>query len=128
MAWVKAWATSGTIINLSSGGSGYFYIIYYFNVFDVYSNGIIINNIPCTPTDWIHITAVRNNEGLSFYINGVCVSQKSGSASSFTTTRVTIGANVTTNPYFNGALDEIRIYNRALSEAEIKKLMTVGMK
>jgi len=82
-----------------------------------------------TPNTWQHITAVRNNGTISIYINGVHkLSTTEGtntpsyplspiagamSFSSYTPPRY--------NP-LNGKMDELRIYNRALSNIEIASL------
>ncbi len=70
---------------------------------------------------WYHLVAVKNGTVVRTYINGV--QDDSGTAPS-TTNDVTnhrIGAMYTTNPdyYFNGTIDEVRIYNRALTADEI---------
>ena len=79
---------------------------------------------------WDHVVFTRevnpSNFSLSLYLNGEMVKKVWSSA--FTSQNLTttgdlgIGAQIRTssvNSYFDGSLDELKIYNRALSDAEI---------
>ena len=70
--------------------------------------------------EWIHITVTFDGTTATFYING----EKTGSGpftfGSNTEAHVQFGVCGSDLTYpFNGALDEIRIYNRALSQGEV---------
>jgi hypothetical protein len=83
------------------------------------------------PTDtatWHHGAITFDNGNLSFYVDGAldttirnlpAITQFSGSAS-LQIGYCPAGGN------FNGKLDDIRIYNRALSDIEIQKLFTIS--
>ena len=96
----------------------------------------IINNrtdidhivVPLPPLNqWSHIVAtVENGNIVTIYKNGEYVDSKTLSVSldsnTLSTRPVQIGGKSTENKCFNGLIDEVRIYNRALSENEIKML------
>jgi len=80
---------------------------------------------------WYHVTGVYNAQGNSIktYINGVLDRDLEGvesNALASTTGDFIMGrepwTNVTATRFFNGSLDEVRVYNRALSDQEIKTL------
>ena len=71
---------------------------------------------------WYHIAIVKNIycEEVSIYINGEVDTQTSCLVGDQTTnTDLYLGSYLATGNYFEGALDEIRILNRALSPGEI---------
>ena len=67
---------------------------------------------------------------LRFYVNGVAGASVNGSLYNYNLDTVTIGGNLiggtTTKPTFNGLIDEISIYNRALSDTEIQSIYSAG--
>ena len=80
---------------------------------------------------WQHICVVRNGEIFSTYINGLLnstavvpsVSINTPSMNSLAETKIGINWPAFPNyEYFNGKIDDIRIYNRALTQAEITYL------
>ena len=90
---------------------------------------------------WIHITYVYDGKGLTssgkIYRNGVYITTTGtatgGSYVAMTNTTAlgTIGlvwldSSAPTRGYANGAADDIRVYNRALSPQEIQKLYNLG--
>lgn len=83
-----------------------------------------------TLNQWHHVAAVRNNGSLSIYIDGVFrYSTPEGATNPSYPLNMIAGAfswggysPPRYNP-FNGKLDELRIYNRALSAAEISQLV-----
>lgn len=79
---------------------------------------------------WQHFMMTYDNDSLSLYVNGQLQSRIfKGFASSFSTSEpvyVAKSGNSLNNRYFNGALDDIRIYNRVLSPTEIATLYVEG--
>ncbi|AUP78020.1 LamG-like jellyroll fold domain-containing protein [Flavivirga eckloniae] len=87
----------------------------------------ITNGTPLNINQWVHVTATYSNMNnlFSLYINGTLVSSQTiygpltGDSSSFT-----IGRHPDTNSnYFHGYIDEVRVFNKALTENEIKKMV-----
>jgi hypothetical protein len=76
---------------------------------------------------WVHMTAVRDGSMKYIYINGVLdVSDIMTGLRSGTYAHVYVGCNENEGfkgHFFNGLIDDIRIYNHALSPAEIQQLI-----
>ena len=70
--------------------------------------------------DWNHIMIVYDNKQPTIYLNGEAV------VTGFSSPRAIVYAPIQFGGmaygYFEGSMDEVRIYNRVLSAAEIKKL------
>jgi hypothetical protein len=73
---------------------------------------------------WIHAAAVYDGSSMKLYKDGVLVGQmpKSGNLSTSGSAGAFIGANPDGYGPFDGVLDDVRIYGRALSDAEISAL------
>ena len=78
------------------------------------------------PDKWNHLAATYDNTTLRLFVNGVQVGSRelpealvAGQGGP-----LTFGANNVWGERFNGLIDEVRIYNRALSAAEIGADMT----
>jgi len=78
---------------------------------------------------WVHIVGVINGTSSSdgkIYYNGVAQSasfSSGGSPASPASANIRIGAISSSQYFFNGFIDEVRIYNRTLSAAEINASM-----
>lgn len=77
---------------------------------------------------WTYVTGTYDGQTICLYIDGICVITQSYSGKIAQSDVLTIGKEYGGSQHINATLDEVRIYNRALSEDEIKKLMTVGVK
>ncbi|OQX03673.1 MAG: hypothetical protein BWK80_55170 [Desulfobacteraceae bacterium IS3] len=84
---------------------------------------------------WKHLVATYDGQKMKLFIDGVLNSEKTIAVTLFSPTSpqsMTIGAGINVDNgsygnsvyYFNGLIDELRIYNRALTEAEITQLYT----
>src|SRR5262249_58894639 len=74
---------------------------------------------------WSHLAATYSSGALRLYVNGSQVASGTGTGNINTSTgALRIGGNNIWGEYFTGRLDEVRIYNRALSQAEIQSDMT----
>lgn len=75
---------------------------------------------------WSHFAATYDGATLRVYLNGVLENQLAWAQGVFPgTAPLVIGANYF-NSVFNGLLDEISLYNRALSGAEIQQIYDAG--
>lgn len=76
------------------------------------------------PGQWKHLVFVHNGTQDKIYFDGAKVAEKNVAGTLNKTTRpLGIGFNpIDTANYFNGSLDEVQIYNRALTDAEIAAL------
>lgn len=77
------------------------------------------------PTEqWTHVTVVITGNTFNFYVNGNFDATDTATALATNSVPVSIGARFNGYPSlaypFVGTIDEVRIYNRALSEEEIK--------
>ncbi len=80
---------------------------------------------------WHHISGIFENKILKLYVDGILLTSKDASGLSYSynnTDPVTIGYHNLASYYyyFNGSIDDVRIYNRALSEIEVKELYNNG--
>ncbi len=75
---------------------------------------------------WTHIASTYNGSVLRLYINGVQVSTANVTGNMAATTNpLRIGGTTALSQYFTGLIDEVRIYNRALSQSEIQTDMNM---
>jgi len=80
---------------------------------------------------WQHVCAVRTDGStVSLYVNGVARATNNTNDRTITTTtsgKINIGAAGDFDVYyFDGGIDDVRIYNRALTPAEVKQLFQLG--
>jgi fibronectin type 3 domain-containing protein len=74
---------------------------------------------------WAHIATTYDGANLRLYVDGVLSGSLAATGSIATSTgQLRIGANTIWGEYFSGLIDEVRIYNRALTQAEIQTDMT----
>lgn len=78
---------------------------------------------------WQHVASVFNGSTVTLYVNGVAVSTQAQPAPTASTASLGIGIRPADSLRgFDGIIDEVRIYNRALSDSEMKQLYGMGRK
>lgn len=80
--------------------------------------------------EWHFVSTVyhTSNTKLQTFVDGIQnnIITVSGSVSSSPTSNTFIGSRNSTSGYFNGFMDEMRIYNKALTTSEIEKIYSYG--
>jgi hypothetical protein len=77
---------------------------------------------------WSHLAIVFNGSQALFYLNGALVSSKSLNASLTARGRqLRTGADADTAQFYKGILDNVRIYNRALTPSDVQSDMNTGL-
>ncbi len=70
---------------------------------------------------WSHLAATYDGSTLRFYVNGTEVASRSSTVlMPKTTGALRIGGNSIWGEFFQGTLDDVRIYDRSLSAAEVR--------
>jgi len=88
-------------------------------------NGTDISSTTVIEADqWYHIAGTLDAAGESnIYINGVLDNSATGSAKEYFIGPVNIGAYQNSSRFFDGMIDDVRIYSHILSEAEVQETM-----
>ena len=135
-AWVRpdayASACGGRGVIESGTADGYpnYGILYYGNNFvskvrNSAGSVVSVSSVsPVSASNWYHVAAVHNNatRQLRLYVNGVLESAAENVVSlpnTLAPLTVGYGQNCGVYNYFNGSIDEVRIWNRSLSAAEV---------
>ena len=80
-----------------------------------------------TANKWTHLAATYDGAYERLYVNGTQVAYKAQTGSmTVSSGALRIGGNSVWSEFFKGRIDEIRVYNRALSAAEIKTDMNTA--
>jgi glucose/arabinose dehydrogenase/PKD repeat protein len=77
---------------------------------------------------WSHLAIVWNGSTAQFYVNGVLVNSATLSATiTARSNPLQIGADADPGQFYRGLLDDVRIYNRAQTAAEVVADMNTGL-
>ena len=131
-AWVRPSALSGwrTVVLKEGSATNLAYALYAHDNSPRPAVTVRISNVnrsaagtsPLPLNAWSHLAATYDGAMLRLYVNGVQVGTRAQTGSMLTSTRaLRIGGNaVWSNEFFRGLIDDVRIYNRALSAGEIQ--------
>lgn len=100
--------------------------------------GYLTDTGPLTLNEWNHVAATYNGSSVKIYVNGDCVLEQPQSGkirhSWLPNMVLQIGSSISTRPdyppsvcYFNGVIDEVAIYNQALTAEEIQEHYRNGL-
>ena len=77
---------------------------------------------------WSHLAATYDGSTLRLYINGIQVASRAQSGNIQTSSMpLGIGGDSHWGQYFQGLIDEVRIYDHALTQSEIQSDMNIGL-
>jgi len=137
MAWIKTKYDGeirtviarnyGFMINAPFGNK-----IEFFSFDGANSTRCVVDWLPDYDNKWLHVVAVIRKYTGSWTIRGFvngelkCESTNPEFNGPGELGKVTVGSTRGVERFFNGTIDEVRIYNRALTPLEIKKLYYIG--
>ncbi|MDQ3008841.1 MAG: DUF2341 domain-containing protein [bacterium] len=146
-AWIKTTTNSGMTIvskqassapfsgwNLQTGGSGYIYF-QLVNTYCTTGNCVEVNfpqNSNYYDGNWHHLVATYDGSGsgagVKLYMDGKQLGSLSGTGTSITTSSVNavpvhIGSRNGAAQFFNGQIDDVRVYTYALSTSQVLQIM-----
>jgi hypothetical protein len=108
--WFLATNADNTIYFLAGTGSGW----EVFNTVSTYNT-----------SEWVHFVMSTDSGGnISFYVNGSLTSTQEAAA--WSPAPLTIGRNIIDGTPFDGQIDAVGVWNRALTEAEVTSLYNSG--
>lgn len=134
MAWVKTSAAGGTVFSYSRTASGTSneFLIYDLNAIQVFVDGTgKVTTVDINDGEWHHLTVTWQTNGvLKIYDNGALTYSTTGHQTGSTMVTdgcFTVGQEQDTDcgtysdtQSFDGEIDEIQLFNRSLTDAEIR--------
>ena len=122
--------SAGRIVDSNNAGvGGYIFRLNTSNQLSLQIGGGTVNSNTgaITLNSWQHITLVYDAVVARFFVNGVSVGAPALTTTiANSTTNFSIGARGDGAATFDGLIDDVRIYNRALTPAEVLQLYSLG--
>jgi len=78
-----------------------------------------------SPGQWYHIAGTNDGTNLKIYVNGVMKVSLPSATRTGVDYEAVIGHDPAVSAYFQGLIDDVRVYNRALSEDEFASLTSM---
>ncbi len=87
----------------------------------------VISSTVAQPGVWYHVAGVKSGNSISIYVNGVLEATSTlGSFVDTDSTDLVIGSSLQQGARFPGLIDEVELFNRALSDTEIQAIFNAG--
>ena len=117
--------TNGWLFNLDGSGGGVGWVVRDFGASQVLNARLAAENF--ATNTWYQLVGVRQGTTLRLYVDGTLVAQNTGALVNVSNTvGLDIGSLSAGSPqFFNGAIDDVRLYNHALSAGEVTSLTSV---
>ena len=122
-AWVKRGATGAARAIVSKQTNAYYLRLTSTGAVELLKSGVasIVTSTTTLDTAWHHVAATKNGAAVHLYIDGVDVTGVVTNATcADNASALLIGADTGPGEYNNGTLDEIALYNVALTAAQIR--------
>lgn len=128
-AWIYPNATGGRIVDKITAGAGDGYLL------DTWGGGVrllfdgqSLSGATVLPTGaWSHVAGVYDGAEMRVYVDGALDGARATTAAVPTNALpLRIGAASDGGSRFSGLIDEVEVFNRALSQAEIQAIVAAG--
>ena len=131
---IEAWIKTTTSANMGIVAWGNYGTYSECNAFRLGAGGTIVNYwwandlIASAPTltngAWHHVAATFDGVTRSIYADGILLASDTPTGLSVsTTTNITIGTSNNLNEFFNGSIDEVRVWNVARTQCQLQQYM-----
>ena len=107
-------------IAVGSSGSAHFAVATSNNAW--YSSGTMVGFGTLSPNNWYHLVATYDGTRIRTYLNGALVASGSPISGTIKDTTANLTLGTSNGGYLNGSLDEVTIFNKALSDQEVLTL------
>jgi hypothetical protein len=133
-AWIKRDATNSGIVSIVSKRDTEFTAGYDLRILSdnrveiIWKNGsdqFLISNTSLPNNEWHHVAATYNGSEVSIYIDGVLdtIANKTPPIDSNESFHIGAAGNNVKTQYFSGNIDEVCLWNVALSEAQLRFIL-----
>lgn len=129
-AWIKNIGRSTGNIVAKFSASDYGYRLYVsqgsgkilFQVASSRNSGLVSvgGSYPITYSEWQHVVGVFDGSKIKFYEDGVLIEESDFNIINSNNQNLLIGVRSDKGEFYNGAIDEVKVYNSPLTEREIK--------
>lgn len=130
-AWIRWNGKSGTnfIVLNGDAGTGGYGLYYSYPQLNVVCGGVdyITSDIPLNTGVWYHTAAVRDNGIWKLYLNGEQLPVSGNPTPNAVTGATFIGSDHTGGSTFDGAIDEVRIWEVVRTEGELEQNMATRL-
>jgi trimeric autotransporter adhesin len=117
---VLSWGTNSASSSCYMG-SGIYSGIKFLGFFGFANDLALVDAFQFYDNRWHLMTFTFDGSTMTLFFDGVAFMSRTGATLNTGSSRLTIGFHYTNVDYFNGSLDDIRIYNRALSVTEVQQ-------
>jgi hypothetical protein len=87
-----------------------------------YGGGLLVSGGPPERDAWRHYVYIFDGKTHRLYLDGALKDSSTASNDRVAVTKAELGRIVVGGQHYKGCLDEVRIYNRAISESEVRQL------
>jgi trimeric autotransporter adhesin len=103
-------------------GSGIYSGIKFLGFFGFANDLALVDALQFYDNRWHLMTFTFDGNTMTLFFDGVVFMSRTGATLNTGSSRLTIGFHYTNVDYFNGSLDDIRIYDRALNMFEVRQM------
>ena len=125
-AWISISPSSTHAIvctDNTSGGHGWFFQINSNRTLSFFTDTrSYVGGSTAIPTGWVHVVAVISGSTLAIYANGINVTSSQPGGPLWNGYPGLLVGSYALTRLFNGIIDEVRVYSRALSSADVAAL------
>lgn len=125
-AWIKTTSANGGVVSIAHGdiaGFGGTGVAVYAGIAAFSADGTQIQNGKVVADGtWHHLAAVYDGVTVNLYVDNSLGGSGAATLTLINTPHLGIGVPIISSSYFNGSIDDIRVYDRALSATDIEAL------
>ncbi|MHC4642730.1 MAG: lamin tail domain-containing protein, partial [Planctomycetota bacterium] len=129
-AWVRLSELAGAsnpiltqrVVSMTNDGY-YFYVANdkpTFYLIDGFSSAQAISPETISRDQWVHIAGTNDGSNLKLYVNGELKTSASSTGLTGVINDAYVGRDISSPYYYTGLIDDVRIYDRAVSESEFE--------